>query len=281
MMVLCFQEIDRNNREQCFAGYNIQMFSDLIQNNMRSDMMNAIKQDEVLGKFAGMMPDVPASDVNVSDATLYKPEYSWNYEVGSHTTWFDDRLQADVALFYMDTHDQQISRFAESGLGRITVNAGKSRSLGAEASLRAQVTDAFSLNGSYGYTYATFTDYVVSDEENYNGNYVPFVPKHTFNAGAQYVFGLRNGAIFDNITVNANYKAAGRIYWTEQNNASQALYGTLNGRVSFNKGNGQLAFWINNALNTDYQAFYFETMNRGFAQKGRPLQVGVDIRCRF
>lgn len=263
------------------GGYNIQMFSDLIQNNMRSDMMNAIKQDEVLGKFAGMMPDVPASDVNVSDATLYKPEYSWNYEIGSHTTWFDDRLQADVALFYMDTHDQQISRFAESGLGRITVNAGKSRSLGAEASLRAQVTDAFSLNGSYGYTYATFTDYVVSDEENYNGNYVPFVPKHTFNAGAQYVFGLRNGAIFDNITVNANYKAAGRIYWTEQNNASQALYGTLNGRVSFNKGNGQLAFWINNALNTDYQAFYFETMNRGFAQKGRPLQVGVDIRCRF
>ena len=200
---------------------------------------------------------------------------------GIDTTWFDDRLQADVALFYMDTHDQQISRFAESGLGRITVNAGKSRSLGAEASLRAQVTDAFSLNGSYGYTYATFTDYVVSDEENYNGNYVPFVPKHTFNAGAQYVFGLRNGAIFDNITVNANYKAAGRIYWTEQNNASQALYGTLNGRVSFNKGNGQLAFWINNALNTDYQAFYFETMNRGFAQKGRPLQVGVDIRCRF
>ena len=263
------------------GGYNIQMFSDLIQNNMRSDMMNAIKQDEVLGKFAGMMPDVPASDVNVSDATLYKPEYSWNYEVGSHTTWFDDRLQADVALFYMDTHDQQISRFAESGLGRITVNAGKSRSLGAEASLRAQVTDAFSLNGSYGYTYATFTDYVVSDEANYNGNYVPFVPKHTFNAGAQYVFGLRNGAIFDNITVNANYKATGRIYWTEQNNASQALYGTLNGRVSFNKGNGQLAFWINNALNTDYQAFYFETMNRGFAQKGRPLQVGVDIRCRF
>lgn len=263
------------------GGYNIQMFSDLIQNNMRNDMMNAIKQDEVLGKFAGMMPNMPASDVNVSDATLYKPEYSWNYEVGSHTTLFDDKLQADVALFYMDTRNQQISRFAESGLGRITVNAGKSRSLGAEASVRAQLTNAFSLNGNYGYTYATFTDYVVSDTENYNGNYVPFVPKHTFNVGAQYVFTMRKGAILDNITVNANYKAAGRIYWTEQNNASQALYGTLNGRVNFNKGNGQLAFWINNALNTDYQAFYFETMNRGFAQKGRPLQVGVDIRCRF
>lgn len=263
------------------GGYNIQMFSELIQNSMRGDMMNAIKEDEVLGKFAGMIPDMPVADINVSDATLYKPEYSWNYEIGTHTTLFDGKLQADVAAFYMDTRDQQISRFAQSGLGRITVNAGKSRSIGAEASVRAQVTDAFSLNGNYGYTYATFTDYVVSEEENYNGNYVPFVPKHTFSAGAQYIFNLRKGAILDNITVNANYRAAGRIYWTEQNNASQALYGTLNGRVSLNKGNGQIGLWINNALNKEYQAFYFETMGRGFAQQGRPLQVGVDIRCRF
>ena len=263
------------------GGYNIQMFSDLIQNDMKSDMMQAIKQDEVLGKFAGMMPDMPASDVNVSDATLYRPEYSWNYEAGTHLTLFDDRLQADLAAFYMDTRDQQISRFAPSGLGRITVNAGKSRSLGAEAALRAQLTDALSLAGSYGYTHATFTDYVVSDEENYNGHYVPFVPKHTFNVGAQYIFTLRKGAWLDNITLNAHYKAAGRIYWTEKNDASQALYGTLNGRLSLNKGNGQIALWVDNALNTRYQAFWFETMGRGFAQMGRPVQLGIDLRCRF
>lgn len=263
------------------GGYNIQMFSDLIQNNMQTDMMEAIKQDELLGKFAGMMPDIPASNIDVKSATLYKPEYSWNYEIGSHLTLLNGKLQADLSAFYMDTRDQQLSRFAESGLGRITVNAGKSRSLGAEASLRAQLTDQFSLNGNYGYTYATFTDYVVSETENYNGNYVPFVPKHTFTVGGQYIFPLRNNAILDNITLDANYRAAGRIYWTEQNNASQALYGTLNGRLSLNKGNGQIGIWVNNALNKDYQAFYFETMSRGFAQKGRPVQVGIDIRCRF
>ncbi len=266
------------------GGYNIQMFSDLIQNDMKSDMMNAIKQDEMLGNFAGMMPDIPASDVNVSDATLYRPEYSWNYEVGSHLTLFDDRLQADLAAFYMDTHDQQISRFAASGLGRVTVNAGKSRSLGAEAALRARLTDALSLSGSYGYTYATFTDYVVSDEENYNGRYVPFVPKHTFNVGGQYIFLLRRSWA-DNITLDAHYKAAGRIYWTEANDASQALYGTLNARLSLNKGNGQVALWVDNALNKHYQAFWFETqsmsMSRGFAQPGRPVQVGIELRCRF
>ena len=263
------------------GGYNIQMFSEIIQGSLRNSMIDAVANTEEFSKFAGMLENFKKDGVNIKDATLYKPEYSWNYEIGSHMTMFDGRLQADVAAFYMDTHDQQISRFAASGLGRITVNAGKSRSIGGELALKAQITDAFSINGNYGYTHATFTDYVVSDEVNYNGNYVPFVPEHTFTVGGQYIFRMKSGSWLDNIMLNANYKGAGRIYWTEQNNAYQNLYGTLNGRISLNKGNGQIGIWINNALNTEYQAFYFESMNRGFAQMGRPMQIGVDLRCRF
>lgn len=263
------------------GGYNIQMFSDVISGSLMGVTMDVLAQDEQFKKYAQMFEQFKKEPQDIREATLYRPEYSWNYEVGSHLTLFDGRLQADLAAFYMDTRDQQISRFAASGLGRITVNAGKSRSLGAEAALRARLTDALSLSGSYGYTYATFTDYVVSDEVNYNGKYVPFVPKHTFNVGGQYIFAMKSGAWLDNITLDAHYKAAGRIYWTEANNASQALYGTLNGRLSFNKGNGQIALWVDNALNKRYQAFWFETMSRGFAQMGRPIQVGIDLRCRF
>lgn len=68
---------------------------------------------------------VPAKEIDVKTSTTYKPEYSWNYEVGSHLTLWEGRLWADVAAFYMDTRDQQLSQFAESGLGRITINAGK------------------------------------------------------------------------------------------------------------------------------------------------------------
>lgn len=279
------------------GGYNIQMFSDILQNDMKSNNMSDVAKktietldkmppgmisEEMKQKIIGMMNGMAQkAETNIKDVTLYKPEYSWNYEIGSHMTMFDGRLQADVAAFYMDTHDQQISRFAASELGRITVNAGKSRSIGGELALKGQITDNFILNGNYGYTHATFTDYAVSDEVNYNGNYVPFVPEHTFTVGGQYIFRMKSGAWLDNIIVNANYKGAGRIYWTEQNNAYQNLYGTLNGRISLNKGNGQIGIWINNALNTEYQAFYFESMNRGFAQMGRPMQIGVDLRCRF
>ena len=283
------------------GGYNIQMFSDLLQNDMQTSM---IKQDvevtlpaldkapldpatmeKVKGMLQGMTVSVP-TDINA--ATLYKPEYSWSYEIGSHLTLFSGKLQADFAAFYMDTRDQQLSKFSENGLGRITVNAGKSRSYGGEASLRANFTNSFSVNASYGYTYATFTEYVTNEkagrelvEVSYKGKYIPFVPKHTMNAGAQYIFHIRPHHWLDRIQLNANYTGAGRIYWTEQNTVSQAFYGTLNGRLSFEKGNGSIAFWVRNALDRDYTAFYFETMDKGFKQQGRPMQLGVDVRCRF
>lgn len=191
----------------------------------------------------------------------------------------------DLAAFLMDTRDQQIAQFAKSGLGRITVNAGKSRSYGAEAALRANLTDALSMNASYGYTYATFTDYKTIDrgqnEISYDGNYVPFVPKHTLNVGGQYIFRIAPRHWLDHVQVNVNYNGAGRIYWTEQNDVSQSFYGTLNSRVSLAKGNGQIDFWVRNALDKKYATFYFESMGNGFMQKGRPVHFGVDIRCRF
>ena len=38
------------------------------------------------------------------------------------------QLKTDLAAFYMDTHDQQIAKFVNSGLGRMMVNAGSSES---------------------------------------------------------------------------------------------------------------------------------------------------------
>ena len=41
-------------------------------------------------------------ELNVQETTVYKPEYSWNYEVGSHLSLFNGKLKTDLAAFYMD-----------------------------------------------------------------------------------------------------------------------------------------------------------------------------------
>ena len=111
-------------------------------------MMDAIMTDPKFSSFSAMIKKMKKELPEVSEATRYKPEYTWNYEVGSHLTLCEGRLLADLSAFYMDTRNQQIAKFAENGLGRITVNAGKSHSYGAEASLRAALTTAFTVNAS-------------------------------------------------------------------------------------------------------------------------------------
>ena len=276
------------------GGYNVQMFSDIITGQQAHSMVEAIKKSAEFEKYStlieGMIGDKMPAIPEVKDATTYKPEYSWNYEVGTHLTLWEGKLWADLAAFYMDTRDQQLSQFIGSGLGRPTINAGKSNSYGAEASLRASLTNELSLNASYGYTYATFTDYIINEADkdgnltvkaDYNGKYVPFVPKHTLNIGGEYAITCSSRSIFDRVVFQANYNAAGRIYWTELNDVSQSFYGTLNWRANLEKGNAMISFWARNFLDKDYAAFYFETMNKGFMQKGRPVQFGIDLRCRF
>ena len=225
-------------------------------------------------------------ELNVQETTVYKPEYSWNYEVGSHLSLFNGKLKTDLAAFYMDTHDQQIAKFVNSGLGRMMVNAGSSESYGVEASFLASINKNLNMNVSYGYTHSTFKKYdggTTSSEEqiDYSGNYVPFVPRHTMNAGANYSFFFDKSNWMQSLTLGMSYTGAGKIYWTEKNNVSQSFYGTLNGRISLQTEALQIDVWGRNLTNKDYTTFYFETMHRGFEQKSRPLQLGVDIRYHF
>lgn len=287
------------------GGYNVQMFSDLTTNSLQGNMMKDTKtklkqvmmndyhmsEAQVDGMLAGMK--IPEEKLlSVEESTIYKPEYSWNYEIGSHLTLFDKKLWLDLAAFYMDTRDQQVARFANTGLGRVTVNAGKSRSIGAEVALRASITDAFSLNAAYGYTNAKFNDYRTNSknsEDNdidYSGNYVPLVPQNTLNVGGEYVFRFNYSPV-KNITLNANYCGAGKIYYTESNDVSQDFYGTLNASVGVNFQNLNISVWGQNLLNKSYSTFYFETIGEtmadkaGFMQKGKPIHFGVDVRYRF
>lgn len=268
------------------GGYNYQMFSELLQSSLRNDMMRQSKEaimakvpENYVGLVADKFPE-PGENPEVKAAVEYKPEYTWSYEIGTHLSAFGGKLLADVAVFYMNTYDQQLSQMAESGLGRITVNAGESESYGIEAGMNAAINRHLSLNANYGYTHATFVKYDSGEGMDYSGNYVPFVPQHTLNIGGSYRF-LFNNSWIQSLTVGANVVGTGKIYWTEANNASQKFYATLNSYLSLKTSLIQVDLWGRNLTNTSYTTFYFESMNRGFEQHCKPVQVGVDVRFHF
>ena len=268
------------------GGYNYQMFSELLQSSLRNDMMRQSKEAimaKVPENYVSLVADkfpTPGENPDAQAAVEYKPEYTWSYELGTHLSLFDGKLQADLAAFYMQTYDQQLSQMAESGLGRITVNAGESESYGVEANLMASLNRHLQLNASYGYTHATFVKYNAGENEDYSGNYVPFVPMHTLNVGGSYAFFFKDSWA-QSLTLGANVTGAGKIYWTEANNASQDFYATLNGYVSLKTKAIQIDLWGRNLTDKQYTTFYFESMGSGFAQKCKPLQVGVDVRFHF
>ena len=123
------------------GGFNTQIFSDVLQQKM----MNRMGIGEVY---------------DVQRGVAYKPEYSWNYEIGGHFSCMEGAVRGDFALFYIDCRDQQLTVFPPGQTtGRMMTNAGRTRSLGAEAAVQISPWRTFDINLAYGYTDARFVRY--------------------------------------------------------------------------------------------------------------------------
>jgi outer membrane receptor protein involved in Fe transport len=103
---------------------------------------------------------------------------------------------------------------------------------------------------------------------------------HTLNLGGSYTFHFKDSWA-KSLTLGANMTGAGKIYWTEANHVSQDFYATLNGYVSLQTKAVQIDLWGRNLTDNEYTTFYFESMGRGFEQRCKPFQMGVDVKFHF
>ena len=290
-----------NNRSNIYAtvskgyragGYNIQMFSDILQTEL-----NANRQQAMRGDY-----DVPHSDEdydNVNHTISYKPETSWNYELGTHLNLFSNSLHLDLSTFYMQVRNQQLSVMAGTyGFGRMMVNARKSHCCGIEVSLRGQLANGhLDWMANYGFTHASFDEYNDGDSEradvkdgegknfvDYKGKKVPYVPAHTLSAMVDYRFDIAERSLRD-ITVGINVNAKGKTYWDNANTYSQKFYAVAGAHVDLNFGIAKLSLWARNLTNTYYHVFAVDNSATGakqyFAQRGNPFQCGMDVSLHF
>lgn len=264
------------------GGFNIQMFSDILQSELRANSNEAMRSDY----------DIPHTNedyAKINSTISYKPEFSWNYEIGTHLNLFNNTVQADFAAYYMKIRNQQLSVMAGTyGFGRMMVNAGRSHSCGLEASLRG---NAFSNNLSwsltYSYTRSVFDRYsedVNGTTVDYADNYVPFIPQHTLSAAADWTFALSDGCI-KSIVVGANTTMQGKIYWDEANTFSQKVYALVGAHADINLKRLTISLWGKNITDTHYNSFAFSSNATGkkmyLAERGMPLQMGVDLKVHF
>ena len=264
------------------GGYNFQMFSDILQTDL-----NAHQQDAMRGDYD--VEHTTQDYDNINETIAYKPEESWNYEVGTHLNLFDGKAHFDLALYYMQIRNQQLSIMEpNSNYGRIMVNAGKSHSCGLEATLRGRAIDnALDWGVTYAFTNAKFEEYTVAKNNStnsasnvdldYKDNYIPFVPQHTFSAVADYHIGQ--------FTIGANVAGQGKIWWDEANTYNQKLYATLGAHADYDFGPVVVSLWGRNLTDTKYNTFAVQSSAAGgtryFAQRANPLQLGVDVNIHF
>lgn len=257
------------------GGYNIQMFSDILQSEL-----NANRQQAMRGDYD--VPHTPEDYEKVNNTIAYKPETSWNYEAGAHLNLFDNMLHLDLSAYYMQVRNQQLSVMAGNyGFGRMMVNAGKSHSCGLEASLKGQLLDGnldWAVN--YGYTRAKFDEYKDGEDDaaqDYKDKYVPYVPQHTLAAMVDYRL--------KKLTIGANVNAQGKTYWDNANTYAQKMYAVLGAHIDYDFGVVQLSLWGRNLTDTNYNTFAVDNAATGkkryFAQRGNPFQCGVDVKLHF
>ena len=250
------------------GGYNIQMSADIMQSRLQYDVMYTFRD-----MFADLeiTPPLPVKDV-----ISYKPETSWNYELGIKSELLVSRLHAELTFFYMGVDNLQITKFVESGSGRYLSNAGKAKSYGVEMSLHSRITDHFTVDLNYGHTNATFLDYF-NEIDDFNGNFIPYIPQNTFSLGLQYNKIFLNNRIVDQFFASLQCNGTGKIYWHEANNLSQPFYTVVNAQTGVRKGNVSFSVWTRNLFNNNYSSFYFESFDKPFMQKGKPLQFGIKL----
>jgi len=239
------------------GGFNTQMFSDILQEKLKWQMVSGLVYEE---------PDLMS----------YKPEYSWNYELGGRFAWLDGALRGDFALFLIDCRDQQLTVFPEgSATGRMMTNAGRTRAQGVELSLQAILRRNLEFDAAYGFTHAEFVRYDDGIRD-YRGKELPYAPRHTLSA--QLVWTIPTGISWlGDLVLRGGMQGTGRIRWNEENTRTQPFYALFDASLRIEHARYSIDIGGRNLGGRRYDLFYFKSVGREFVQHGRPRTFAITL----
>ncbi len=209
----------------------------------------------------------------------YDPEFTQNFEAGLKTAFFDNRVRANLSVFYTDIEDKQIrEEVIGGGVGawKIT-NAAGAHTKGVELEIRALPTRNLELFTGLGYTRSEIDDWTGTangSAMDYSGNTLPWAPDLTANAGLSYT---SDSGWYGNILIFW----AGKQYFDAANTLEDDGYALVNLKTGYRFGRYDISIWCKNLFDEEYAQKKVKSNGYTLVEDGEPMTVGVTLIWRF
>lgn len=239
----------------------------------------------------------------------YDPETNINYELGWKADLMDRRLRMNVSLFWTDFKDLQRNQVFEftnfdgsPGQETITLNAGKSRSRGAELETTWIVTPSLMLRGSAGWLDAEYREFEFDADPtdptvlpvDLTGLDIPFSPKWQLGAEAMWDQNLGNGGTIQWVA-GVHYQAKAETSPFDPNAVATGLARhptftamesrtLLHANVTYTDPSDRyhVTLFGKNLTNETYRVSANSVGTLwNFTQYGAPRHIGVELGVRF
>lgn len=236
-------------------------------------------------KAGGFNMSLPSS---FSDKTQFDSETLYNYEIGLKSSWLDGDVSSNLALFYMDRQNQQVSASQQDPDNPqrfilYTENANTSSNYGAELETHWYATDNLVLYSSLGWLETAYGDYVYQDKYgndiDLSGRELAHAPRFSYSLGATY---RTDSGWFANVTSSG--KSA--FYYSDSNESRSSAYQIYNARIGFEAQEWAVYLWGKNLLDEQYgtRGYYFgnepnlDWSDKQYIRYGDPRQIGLTVK---
>jgi len=208
----------------------------------------------------------------VLDGSL-EPEQSKAWEIGTKLD-IPGRITATAAIY--DIHKRNVLVSVADGLTTQYSIAGQVRSRGLELDASGQLSDRWSLIGSYAYT-----DAQVTKDANYQGNRLQNVAKNAGSLSAVYDFGSIMGG-GDKLRAGAGARYVGHRTGDAANTFDLPGYTVADAFATYDtKVEGQKVKFQLNVKNLFNKVYYTSAVSQLFVSMGDARQVSVSSTLEF
>ncbi|MEM9687699.1 MAG: TonB-dependent receptor, partial [Bacteroidota bacterium] len=223
----------------------------------------------------GFQPQSAIDILNPDAGGPFDPLESELLEIGAKSDWFNGRLSATIALYYLTQKGELYNADDPANPERL-VQIGKEEAKGFELDIAGNILSNWSIVAGYAFNDAVITE---SDDPAEIGRQKPNAPKHTTNVWTKYVLDSdRYKGLGLGLGYNFVAERFGSIVASGANPTEFPAYGLFDAALYYNLNKVQIQVNINNIFNKTHWVGGYDFIR---AFPGAPRNVITTVSYTF